>query len=85
MPGPVQNLRFGAPAAATLRMTFDGDPVLARPGECVAAALLAAGRVFPGGFCFMGVCQECVVRIDGRVVESCRVMVRDGLVIERAG
>jgi predicted molibdopterin-dependent oxidoreductase YjgC len=30
-------------------------------------------------FCMMGVCQQCVVVIDGIHVEACRVLVRAGL------
>ena len=54
---------------------FDGQPVASRPGQTVAAALTAAGvRAWrttrhgaPRGlFCGMGVCQDCLVTIDGR-------------------
>ena len=75
--------------------TVDGNPVQAFAGESVAAALMAAGirnlRPSPkaatprGAFCFMGVCQECVVRIDGRVVPSCLEPVRDGLDVSLGG
>jgi predicted molibdopterin-dependent oxidoreductase YjgC len=30
-------------------------------------------------FCMMGSCQECVVRIDGRMTTACQEPVRDGL------
>ena len=58
-----------------LFITFDGRPVPARRGESVAAALTAAGITTlrttrsdrPRGlFCGMGVCQDCLVEIDGR-------------------
>lgn len=54
--------------------TFDGTPVRIAPGASVAAALTDAGhRAFrqtaKGGergiFCGMGVCQDCLVTIDG--------------------
>lgn len=54
---------------------FDGRPVASRAGQTVAAALTAAGirswrttrRGAPRGlFCGMGVCQDCLVTIDGR-------------------
>lgn len=78
----------------TIRMTFDGEQVLARPGESVAAALLAqdggatrstpitgAGRT---PFCMMGVCFDCLVTIDGRNnIQSCMTPARDGMVIRR--
>jgi predicted molibdopterin-dependent oxidoreductase YjgC len=70
---------------------FDGELVLAREGETVAMALWASGvrqlrsspvRAEPRGvFCGMGVCQECVVLIDGRRREACTTVVRQGLVV----
>jgi predicted molibdopterin-dependent oxidoreductase YjgC len=73
-----------------VRFTFDGEPISARAGETVAAALLAAGhRVLrqtsrfsaPRGlFCGMGVCFDCLVEIDGRPnLQACRVVVADGM------
>jgi len=56
------------------RFTFDGAPVVAKPGQSIAAALTDAGyRSFRttakgedrGIFCGMGVCQDCLVTIDG--------------------
>src|SRR5271168_4524069 len=53
---------------------FEGRPIRGRRGESLAAALTAAGerelrrtRTGPprGLFCGMGVCQECLVEIDG--------------------
>jgi predicted molibdopterin-dependent oxidoreductase YjgC len=71
----------------------DDRPLQCFMGESVAAALLAAGadafrrsvaRDEPRGpFCLMGVCQECALRIDGRVEASCRVPVGEGMRIER--
>jgi aerobic-type carbon monoxide dehydrogenase small subunit (CoxS/CutS family) len=61
-------------------------------GRSVAAALLAVGirklRESPraggprGAFCMMGVCQECVVRIDGHLRQACMVPVTPGLAIK---
>lgn len=75
-----------------VRIVVDGRPIMAYPGETVAAALLAAGIPFlrsspfaespRGSFCLMGVCQECVLHIDGRLTESCRKQVRDGMIIK---
>ena len=72
---------------------FDGVDLRAPDGESLVTALMRAGllhvRNAPvdgaarGAFCVMGLCQECVVRIDGQVVEACRVSVCDGLVVER--
>lgn len=55
-------------------VTFEGRVIPARHGETVAAALAAAGELIfretargaPRGlFCGMGVCQDCLVEIDG--------------------
>jgi predicted molibdopterin-dependent oxidoreductase YjgC len=79
---------IGRGAAVTLRV--DGRAVPAFAGESIAAALWAAGirhlRVSPAGaprglFCGMGVCQECVVEVDGATVPACQARVADGLVV----
>jgi predicted molibdopterin-dependent oxidoreductase YjgC len=67
-------------------IAVDARPTTAMVGESVATALLAAGvRAFHpsavrgeprGPFCMMGVCQECLVEIDGRVAQACMVAVR---------
>jgi predicted molibdopterin-dependent oxidoreductase YjgC len=67
----------------------NGRPVEAHEGEMVAAALMAVGlyrlRHSPnadtarGAFCLMGVCQECLVRINGELRQSCMVSVAAGL------
>jgi sarcosine oxidase subunit alpha len=75
-----------------VRFQVDGRTFSAPEGEILAAALYASGvrslrrNAEDGGprgaFCFMGICQECLVTIDGRAVESCRVEVREGLRVE---
>ena len=77
-----------------VRITFDGDLVEAYEGETVAAALWAHGvrsvrrstaRAEPRGiYCNMGICYDCLVRVDGRTVRSCMTVVRDGLEVEHA-
>ena len=72
--------------------TFDGMSVTARPGQSLAAALTEAGcRTFrrtardaPRGiFCGMGVCQDCLVTIDGVPNHrACMTEVTDGLEVE---
>ena len=79
----------GVTRSPRVSFTFDGRATEAHAGESVAAALLAAGvrtlRRAPvdggprGAFCLIGVCQECLVEIDGRRVESCRAEAREGL------
>jgi predicted molibdopterin-dependent oxidoreductase YjgC len=75
--------------SAAIDFTFDGRRVTARPGQSVAMALWDAGiralRESPldaaprGVFCAIGVCQECVVVIDGVRRPACTTLVRPGL------
>lgn len=67
--------------------TWRGRPVPFRPGESIAAALLHAGISDLGSdaaggqlryFCGIGACQNCLVRVDGRTVESCLAPARPG-------
>lgn len=78
---------------AQVTFTFDGIPITASAEDSVAAALLAAGvracRTTPvsgsarGPYCMMGVCFECLVRIDGvGNRQGCLVQVRDGMKVE---
>lgn len=80
------------PAAATLRITFDGTEIAATEGETVAAALLAANipslRDTPAHgtprapFCLMGICFDCLVEIDGMPNrQACMTIVRDDMAI----
>ena len=62
-------------------ITLGGVPIRAHPGESLAAALIAAGHWRFGegedparprtAFCMMGVCQQCLLRVDGRLVQGC--------------
>ena len=74
-------------------LTIDGKRVDARPGDTVAAAMLAAGfehcRTTPisgaprAPYCMMGVCFECLVTIDGvGNRQGCLVAVREGMRVE---
>ena len=82
---------------SSVSFTFNDVPTMARQGDSVAAALLAAGHcitrrtpvsgVARGPYCMMGVCFDCLVKIDGRpnrqacmitVVEGMRVETQDG-------
>lgn len=74
-------------------ITIDGAPFEARAGDSVAAALMASGRqatrLSPvsgaprGAYCLMGVCFECLVRIDGvGSRQGCLVEVREGMAVE---
>ena len=86
------NLReAGLDRGPPLAFTFDGAPVRGYAGESVAAALLATGipllRRSPredaprGAFCWMGICQECTVVVDGHRRPACRTPVTEGLAV----
>ena len=80
------------PAPVTIRV--EGIPTTAHPGESLAAALIAAGlwRFGEGedparprtAFCMMGVCQQCLLRLDGRLVQACLTPVVAGQEVTRA-
>lgn len=71
-----------------------GRDIPAHPGESIAAALIAAGHWrFGEGedparprttFCMMGVCQQCLLRVDGRLVQACLTPVAAGQVVTPA-
>ena len=75
----------------SIRIMVNGATVPAHEGEVLAASLMAAGllrlRDSPrvggprGAFCFLGVCQECVVRVDGVLQQSCLVPATDGMAV----
>ena len=78
---------------AELTILVDGVATPARPGDSVAAAMLAAGhvecRTTPisnsprGPYCLMGVCFECLVTIDGiGNRQGCMTPVREGMRVE---
>jgi D-hydroxyproline dehydrogenase subunit gamma len=79
------------PPHTLVRIEVDGGLVTTQAGRVLAAALLEAGirrlRCSPravlarGAFCMMGVCQECVVELNGVVEQSCLVSVAEGMVV----
>lgn len=85
----------GSGRASSVRLFVDGAAVQAHEGEMLAAALMAAGqwrlRASPrsgagrGAFCLMGVCQECAIRVDGKLQQACLIAVRDGMRVELRG
>ena len=82
---------LGPPAArADADPAVDGRAVRCRPGDTIAAALVDAGiricRVTGSGegrgvFCGMGICQECVMTVDGARARTCMTFVRDGMTV----
>ncbi len=84
----------GMTRPATITFRF-GDAVIEAPeGESLAAALIACGirRLGEGldparpraALCMMGVCQQCLLRVDGRLAQACLVPVRAGMVVTPA-
>src|SRR5207244_13631734 len=77
------------PAAAAVRIRFDGAEIEALTGETIAAALAAADIVSVrqarsgaprGPFCGMGACFDCLVTVDGRPNQrACLTKVADGM------
>ena len=70
---------------------WQGRAVPFHPGESLAAALMRAGlRDFGSDaagarlryFCGIGACQNCLVSIDGAVMESCLTPAREGVAVE---
>jgi hypothetical protein len=83
-------------AAPAVAVVIDGKPFVARAGDTVAAALLAAGRATfrttpvtgapRGPYCLMGTCFDCLVTIDdvpGR--QACLVAVAPEMRIDTRG
>ena len=82
----------GIQRAPLVGFSFAGQAVRAPLGENLAAALMAGGIRHlgegPGGaraaVCLAGACQQCLVRIEGRIVQAGRERVRDGLAVAPA-
>ncbi len=78
-----------------ITFTFDGQPVPARTGQSLAAALTEAGhRSFRdtakdaerGMFCGMGVCQDCLLTVDGAPnARACMTQATKGMTVTRQG
>jgi D-hydroxyproline dehydrogenase subunit gamma len=77
----------------SLTIFVDGAQTSARPGDSVAAAMLAGGYIAcrtdavsgerRGPFCLMGVCFDCLVTIDGiGSRQACMIPVREGMRVE---
>ena len=72
---------------------FDGHPIQAYPGETIAAALIASGRLcfqktakrnHPRGFyCGMGICWGCLMVVDDQPnVRACITLAARGMQVE---
>ena len=77
----------------TIDIDFEGERISARPGESVAAALIAHGvRTFrttrQGSersiFCGMGICQDCLIEVNGKPNQrACMTVIDRPLTIRR--
>jgi NADPH-dependent 2,4-dienoyl-CoA reductase/sulfur reductase-like enzyme len=78
----------------TCAFSFEGRPIAYATGMTLAAALVAAGELGlretrdgtgrRGVFCGMGVCQECLVAVDGQNGRrACMTPARSGLTVTR--
>src|SRR5687768_6316224 len=89
-------LRTGVPGVRndppSIDFEFEGRTIDARPGETIAAALIAAGErelreshlgTRRGLFCGMAVCQECLVTVDGIARRACMVLATRGMDVKR--
>ncbi|HCY85538.1 MAG TPA: proline dehydrogenase [Desulfobacteraceae bacterium] len=73
-------------------MRVDGRDLAAFKGETIHAAMIAAGiqhfRHAPGSgprgvFCGMGICYDCMVRVNGKDNQrACMTQVKDGMEIQ---
>lgn len=86
--------RLARDQESLVTITIEGEVMQVPDGETVAAAVLACGswsmREHPvsgrprSAYCMMGVCFECLMRIDGVANrQACMTIVREGMQIER--
>ena len=76
-----------------VEFAFEDRTIRARKGESLLAALVASGELrlrvteegeFRGPFCGMGVCQECLLEVDGRCSRrACMTRVETGMTVRR--
>jgi sarcosine oxidase, subunit alpha len=77
-----------------ITLELDGDPLPAREGEPIAAALIGADQLLfarspkyhrpRGPFCLSGACSQCLMSVDGVPnVPTCRVPARPGMRLQR--
>jgi len=71
---------------------FEGTPLEGRDGQTIAGVLMSGGirswrsadGAERGVFCGIGVCQDCVVTVNGvEGVRACQRTAADGDVVER--
>ncbi|GAA4481581.1 (2Fe-2S)-binding protein [Microbacterium panaciterrae] len=76
----------------SVHITVDGEPVAGREGQTIAGVLLEAGQRTwrtaageeRGIFCGMGICQDCVLTVNGvEGVRACQRTACEGDVVNR--
>jgi predicted molibdopterin-dependent oxidoreductase YjgC len=81
------------PDTELVTITVDGEPLQARKGEMIAAALIASGKSYfrktikthesRGIYCGIGRCTDCVMTVNGIPnVKTCVTAVEEGMVIK---
>jgi predicted molibdopterin-dependent oxidoreductase YjgC len=82
--------RAGELSRPAVAITVDGAAVPALAGDTVLTALRLAGLPLRtsefgdgprGGFCLMGACQDCWLRVNGRRLRACQTFVADGMAV----
>ena len=86
-------VRLAEEARARVRILIDGQMVAALAGDTLIVALLSHvghlresefGDGKRAGFCLMGACQDCWVRLqDGRRVRACSTFLESGQCVTR--
>ena len=81
--------RVGETARPVIRLAVDGEPVEALAGDTLMTAILTRrgtlrvsefGDGARAGFCVMGACQDCWVRLsDGRRLRACTTLATEGM------
>ncbi|MBN6712745.1 (2Fe-2S)-binding protein [Pseudomonas capsici] len=76
-----------------LSFTLDGQPASGLQGDTLLTAVLTASEHLRGsdfsaqpraGFCMMGACQECWVRLEGgQRVRACSTLLQAGQMVSR--
>ena len=77
--------------SAVVQFTIDGLPATAHVGDSVLTAILLKqahlrkfefGNGDRAGFCLMGACQDCWVRLEsGARIRACSTLIEDGLAV----
>jgi predicted molibdopterin-dependent oxidoreductase YjgC len=90
-PGSAQLRRLNELERPVVDFVLDGHAAAALEGDTVLTAVLTQSRRLRvnefsrqprAGFCMMGACQDCWVRLaDGRSLRACQTMIEPGMQI----